>query len=90
MRRSEALLATRKEPPDAGTETVALMGRAGLVREFGSGLYGFLPTGERVRRKVRERVTDAMDACGGQRVSLPHLQYSGVWRESGCWGGVRG
>jgi prolyl-tRNA synthetase len=90
MRRSEALLATRKEPPDAGTETVALMRRAGLVREFGSGLYGFLPAGERVRRKVRERVTAAMDACGGQRVSLPHLQYDGVWRESGRWGEFEG
>ena len=85
MRRSETFLATSKEAPDAGTETVALMRRAGLIREFGSGLHGFLPSGERVRRTVTERIERAMDDCGAQRVSLPALQYSDVWEQSGRW-----
>ncbi|WP_123538666.1 aminoacyl--tRNA ligase-related protein [Halosimplex salinum] len=85
MRRSEVFLATSREAPDAGTDVVALMRRAGLVREFGSGLWGFLPTGERVRRTVQSRVTAAMENCGGQRISLPALQYSGIWEESGRW-----
>ena len=85
VRRSEAFLATSKEAPDAGTDVVALMRRAGLIREFGSGLHGFLPTGERVRRKVTERVETAMDDCGAQQVSLPALQYSDVWETSGRW-----
>ena len=85
VRRSEALLATSKEAPDAGTQTVALMRRAGLIREFGSGLHGFLPTGERVREKLTRRVEAAMTDCGAQRVSLPALQYSDVWQESGRW-----
>ena len=85
MRRSEAFLATSREAPDAGTDAVALMRRAGLIRDFGSGLYGFLPTGERVRRNITERVERAMDDCGAQQVSLPALQYSDVWEASGRW-----
>jgi len=85
VRRSEALLATSREAPDAGTDATALLRRAGLIRDFGSGLYGFLPTGERVLRKVRARIEAAMDAVGAQRVGLPALQYSGDWRASGRW-----
>jgi len=85
VRRSEAFLATSKEAPDTGTDVVALMCRAGLIREFGSGLYGFLPTGERVRRKITGRVEAAMETCGAQHVSLPALQYSDVWEASGRW-----
>ena len=85
VRRSETLLATSKETPDAGTETVALMRRAGLIREFGSGLHGFLPTGERVRKKVTRRIQAAMTDCDAQRVSLPALQYGDGWERSGRW-----
>jgi len=85
MRRSEAFLATSRDAPDAGTELVALMRRAGLIREFGSGLWGFLPTGERVRQTVTDRIERAMTDCGGQRIALPGLQYDEIWRESGRW-----
>jgi len=85
MRRSEALLATSHEAPDAGSAATALLQRAGLIRDFGSGLYGVLPTGERVLGKVRARIEAAMDAVGAQRVSLPALQYSDDWERSGRW-----
>lgn len=85
MRRSETLLATSRETPEAGSETTALVHRAGLIRDFGSGLFGFLPAGERVRRKVIRRVEAAMTGLGAQRVSLPALQYSPIWTRSGRW-----
>jgi len=85
VRRSDALLATSHEAPDTGSDVAALLRRAGLIRSFGSGLYGFLPTGERVREKVTRRVEAAMAAVGAQRVSLPALQYSHDWRASGRW-----
>ena len=85
MRRSEALLATSREAPDTGNAATALLRRAGLIRDFGSGLYGFLPTGERVLEKVRARIETAMGDVGAERVSLPALQYSDDWRASGRW-----
>ncbi|MFC3477622.1 aminoacyl--tRNA ligase-related protein [Halobacterium litoreum] len=85
MRRSEAFLPATRETPGAGTDAAKLLARAGLVRAFGSGLWGFTPAGQRVREKLTDRVTAAMDDIGGQRVSLPGLQYGERWRESGRW-----
>ncbi|MFB6070333.1 MAG: aminoacyl--tRNA ligase-related protein [Halanaeroarchaeum sp.] len=85
MRRSDTLLGTSREAPDAGTETAALLQRAGAIRQFGSGLYGFLPAGERVRRKIVARVRSAMEGLGAQAVSLPALQYRPIWDASGRW-----
>jgi len=85
MRRSEATLFTTREPGSHGTETARLAVRAGLVRQFGSGLYGFTPTGERVRGNVADRVEAAMQSVGARRVNLPQLNYSGIWEQSGRW-----
>ncbi|NHN42521.1 proline--tRNA ligase [Halorubellus sp. JP-L1] len=90
MRRSDAFLATSREDRGEVREDVRLAVRAGLVRQYGSGLYGFAPTGERVRRKVIDVVAAAMDAIGGQRVSLPQLNYRDRWDESGRWGSFEG
>lgn len=64
--------------------------RAGLVEQFGSGLYGFTPAGERVRRNVIRRIESEMDAVGGQRVNLPQLQYRPIWDRSGRWASFEG
>ncbi|MFB6082259.1 MAG: aminoacyl--tRNA ligase-related protein [Halanaeroarchaeum sp.] len=86
MRRSEAFLGTSREAPDAGTAVTALLQRAGMIRQFGSGLYGFLPAGERVREKITDRVRAGMADLGAQAVSLPALQYRPIWAASGRWG----
>lgn len=90
MRRSEAILFTSREISKHENETVALIMRAGLVRQFGSGLYGLTPTGERVRKKVITLVKHEMDAIGGQQISLPALNYSGIWKQSGRWKSFEG
>jgi prolyl-tRNA synthetase len=90
VRRSDAFLATSREEGGEAREDVRLAVRAGLVRQFGSGLYGFAPTGERVRRNVIDVVTTELDAIGGQRVSLPQLNYRSLWAESGRWGSFEG
>ncbi|MFC6951408.1 aminoacyl--tRNA ligase-related protein [Halorubellus litoreus] len=90
MRRSDAFLATSREDRGEERDDVRLAVRAGLVRQFGSGLYGFAPTGERVRQKIIDVVAAEMDAIGGQRVSLPQLNYRDVWEESGRWGSFEG
>ena len=85
MRRSEAKLFTRREAGGQGGETVALVRRAGLVRQFGSGLYGFTLTGERVRGAIIDRIDEAMRGIGAQKIRLPQLNYRGLWEESGRW-----
>ncbi|WP_227374923.1 hypothetical protein [Haladaptatus halobius] len=47
VRRTEAFLPTSRESRNRAGETVRLALRAGLVRQFGSGLYGFTPTANR-------------------------------------------
>jgi len=90
MRRSETLLFTSRESDGHENETVALTQRAGLVRQFGSGLYGTTPTGERVRERVVAALDDAMRSVGAQKVSLPQLNDSTIWQESGRWGSFEG
>jgi prolyl-tRNA synthetase len=85
MRRSEAKLFTRREAGGHESQTVQLVRRAGLVRQFGSGLYGFTPTGERVRQAVVDRIDEEMAGLGAQKISLPQLNYRGIWEKSGRW-----
>ena len=83
MRRSDLFLPATRETPGAGSAAAKLLVRAGLIRGFGSGLWAVTPAGQRVRQKLIDRVTAAMDSIGGQRVRLPGLQYADRWRESG-------
>ncbi len=90
MRRSETTLFTSREPGKQQSETARRLFRAGLVRQFGSGLYGFTPTGERVRQEVIDHLETEMRRIGARRVHLPQLNYSGIWEESGRWGDFDG
>ncbi len=90
MRRSETLLFTSREFPDRENRVVRLVARAGLIRQFGSGLYAFTPTGERVRRAVAGRIREAMADAGAREVRLPQLSYKGLWERSGRWSAFEG
>jgi len=90
MRRSEVTLFTSRETGSHDNETVALTLRAGLVRQFGSGLYGFTPTGERVRENIVDVVDAEMRAIGGRKVRLPQLNGSQRWQQSGRWESFEG
>ncbi|AFK20101.1 proline--tRNA ligase [Haloferax mediterranei ATCC 33500] len=84
------MLFTSREAAGWENDTVQLAVRAGFIRQFGSGLFGFTPTGERVRRKIIRRIKTEMDTIGGQAVSLPNLQYKPIWEQSGRWGSFEG
>lgn len=89
VRRSDAVLFTSRESSDHENATQLTL-RAGLVRRFGSGLYGFTPTGERVRRKLCRHIEREMAAIGGQTIDLPRLQYKPAWERSGRWASFEG
>lgn len=90
MRRSETALFTTREENGHDNETVALTMRAGLARQFGSGLYGFTLTGQRVRENITDVVVSEMEAIDARRISLPALNHSDIWQRSGRWGSFEG
>ena len=83
-RLSTYLLPTlRDDPADAEALSHRLMVRAGLIRQLGSGLWTWLPAGNRVVRKVENIIREEMDAIGGQEMLMPVLQPAELWRRSG-------
>ncbi len=86
MRLSDYLFQTHREPQgEAELVNHQLLLRAGLVRQVASGIFAYLPIGQRVKRRIEDIVREEMDAIGGQEVSLPVVQPAELWRESGRW-----
>ena len=86
MRLSKYLLATIKESPaDAEIISHKLMLRAGLIRKLASGLYSWLPLGNKVLRKITSIVREEMDKSGAMEVSMPIVQPAELWQESERW-----
>ncbi|NQT00218.1 MAG: proline--tRNA ligase, partial [Candidatus Omnitrophica bacterium] len=81
---SESLIPTLKESPqDAEASSHKLMLRAGLIRQLSSGVYTYLPLGWRVLNKVKQIISQEMDATGAQQLLLPALQPAKLWKDSG-------
>lgn len=86
MRASKYLIATLKETPaDAEIISHQLMLRAGIIRKLASGLYTWLPLGLRVLHKLSQIVREEMDKSGAMEISMPMVQPSDLWEESGRW-----
>jgi len=86
MRTSQYLFSTLKETPnDAQVVSHQLMLRAGMIRPSASGLYTWLPTGNRVLKKVENIVREEMNKSGALEVEMPVVQPAEFWQESGRW-----
>ncbi len=86
MKRSEIFIPTLKEEPaDAVAVSHKLMIRAGLIRKFGTGLYGYLPLGLRVFKKVENIIREEMNRAGAQEFSPPILTPAELWEMTGRW-----
>lgn len=84
MRWSHAHIPTlREDPVEAEVASHRLMLRAGLIRKLSSGVYSYLPLGQRVLLKVIGIIRDEMNRAGAQEVLLPALQPAELWRRSG-------
>ncbi len=86
MRYSKMLIPTLKEDP-AEAEVIShkLMLRAGMIRKLATGIYSYLPLARRIFNKVEQIIREEMNRAGGQEVTLPSVQPSDVWEESGRW-----
>lgn len=86
MRLSEYLFQTHRESQgEAELVSHQLLLRAGLIRQVASGIFAYLPLGQRVKDRIEHIVREEMDAIGGQEVTLPVVQPAELWRESGRW-----
>jgi prolyl-tRNA synthetase len=83
---SELFLRTlRDDPADAEVPSHKLLIRAGYVRPVGPGLYGWLPLGLRVLRKIERIVRAEMSAIGGQEILFPALLPKGPYEVTNRW-----
>lgn len=86
MRMSKLYMPTLREvPSEAEIPSHQLLLRAGMIRKLVSGVYSFLPLGNRALKKVERIVREEMDAAGSQEVLMSAIQPAEIWKESGRW-----
>ena len=86
MRHSQTMIPTLKEiPSDAEIKSHQLLLRAGYIRQIASGVYSYLPLGNKVIKKVEAIVREEMEKAGFFEMLMPALQPSELWKDTGRW-----
>ena len=86
MKLSKMHLKTLREvPAEAEISSHILLLRANMIRKLVSGVYGFMPFGSRVLRKIEGIIREEMDAKGAQEILMSAVQPAELWKESGRW-----
>ncbi len=86
MRFSHLYAPTIKETPsDADVVSYQYLIRGGFIRKVASGIYTYLPLGQRVLLKITQLVREEMNQSGAQELLLPIAQPAEIWKQSGRW-----
>jgi prolyl-tRNA synthetase len=81
MRWSRLFIPTlRENPADAETVSQQLLVRAGFVRAVKTGVYGYLPLGQRAIEKIQRTIREEIAALGGQEVGLDAADAAEIGR----------
>lgn len=89
MRQSALFTKTVKETPkDEVSKNAQLLLRAGFIYKEMAGVYGFLPLGLRVFKKIENIIREEMDALGAQEIVLPSLQNRETWEPTDQWSDI--
>ena len=89
MRWTETLIPTLREAPkEAEATSQRLLLRAGFVRQLSSGVYCYLPLGQRVLTKISHLIREEMFRAGSDEVLLPALHPSELWKKTGRYEGL--
>ncbi len=89
MRWSQCFIPTlREDPTDADVISHKLLLRAGIIRQLGSGIYSYLPLGQRVVLRIMQILREEENRIFGQEFYLPALHPAEVWKESGRWDAI--
>jgi prolyl-tRNA synthetase len=72
MRWSKLFIPTlRESPADAETVSQKLLVRAGYARAVSTGVYGWLPLGQRALARIQRVARRELESLGGQEVNFP-------------------
>jgi len=83
---SKAFIPTLKNiPSEAEVISHQFMLRAGFVRKLATGVYSWLPMGQRVLRKIERIVREEMNRVGACELMMPMVQPASLWCKSGRW-----
>lgn len=75
----------RETPADAEVISHKYMLRAGMIRKMAGGIYTYLPLAWRTLKKIETIVREEMDGIDAQEISMPIVQPSELWKQSGRW-----
>ena len=86
VKRSDMFIPTLfKAPMEASTQSHQLMLRAGVMRKSSTGIFSLLPVGVRSLEKLVKEVEERMREVGGEKLMMPILLPSNVWKKTGRW-----
>jgi len=89
MRWTETLIPTLREAPkEAEAPSHRLLLRGGFIRQLASGVYNFLPLGQRVLTKISQIIREEMFRAGADEVLLPALHPVELWKKTGRYEGL--
>ncbi len=91
MRWSETLIPTLREAPkEAEANSHRWLLRSGFIRQLASGVYSYLPLGQRVLQKISKIIREEMFRGGADEVLLPALHPAELWKKSGRYEALGG
>ncbi|NLF66147.1 MAG: proline--tRNA ligase, partial [Chloroflexi bacterium] len=61
----------REAPSEAEVTSHRLLLRAGFIRQIATGIFSYLPLGQRTARKIEQIMREEIDAIGGQEMDMP-------------------
>lgn len=70
----------RNAPSGAMAESQKLLHRGGFVRQISTGRYALMPIGYRVYEKIKNIISEEMEAIGAQQMELPIMQPVETWK----------
>lgn len=87
---SKHYIPTLKESPaEAEIDSHKLLLRAGLARKIGSGIYAFLPLGNRALENVMRVCREEMDRAGALELLMPAVVPAEYWQGGPRWSAAR-
>ena len=89
MRFSKVFSITYKDAPrEAELTNHILLLRAGIIHQYGSGIFGMLPFGTRMIQKITNIVREEINKIDGQEVSMTGAVPKDIWEETGRYTAV--
>ncbi|PIP55946.1 MAG: prolyl-tRNA synthetase [Candidatus Zambryskibacteria bacterium CG_4_9_14_3_um_filter_42_9] len=86
MRQSKLFTKTRREvPKDEEAKNAILLIRAGFIHKEMAGVYSFLPLGLSVIKKIKNIISEEMEALGSQEIIMSTLQNKNIWEKTDRW-----